>query len=176
MSSVLIGIIGVILFIGLAIAGASFLGTDFMTASASSRAAAVVSHMNQIAQGVQVLQARRGVTLPSSTGSNIGQTLISYKALKDVPVNPVLPGSAYVATNATGGQDATQARLVYTDLGTGQRARNVCFAIEEQAGNPSAAGVVDTPTSFGPRATAAPRVGCIMDSDLSSHYVAYAPI
>ena len=176
MSNVLIGIIGVILFIGLALAGATILGADFMTAGASAQAAIVSSHMNQIAQGVQTLQARRGITLPASTAGNIGSTLVSYRALEEIPVNPIVPGSSYVAANAQGGNDGTQMRLIYTDLGDSRIARDTCFAIEEQAGNPNPAGVVDVSTKFDVRATQAPRLGCMMDYYINDHYVAYIPV
>ena len=176
MSNVLIGIIGVILFIGLAIAGATILGSDFMTASASTQASIVSSHLNQMAQGVQALQARRGITLPSNTNGNLGNVLVSYKALEEVPVNPLVPGNAYNAANAQGSSDATQARIIFTDLGNSKQARDTCFAIEEAAGNSNAAAVVDVSTRFDVQATAQARLGCMMDYYLSDHYVAYIPI
>lgn len=49
MSNVLIGIIGVILFIGLALAGALFLGPRFQDSTNNSKAAAVVQTMTQLA-------------------------------------------------------------------------------------------------------------------------------
>lgn len=176
MSNVIIGIIGVILFIGLAVAGAVILGSDFMTASASTQAATVTAHMHQMATGVQVLKARRGVTIPSNVGAGLGNVLVANKALEEVPVNPVVAGSGYVASNPFGGSDGSETRLIYTDMGASKKARDACFAIEEQAGNPNPAGVVDSPTAFDTRAVQAPRVGCMMDVYISNHYVAYIPV
>ena len=48
MSSVIIGIIGVVLFIGLAVAGALFLGPRFNAAQASSEASAYMLQLKQI--------------------------------------------------------------------------------------------------------------------------------
>lgn len=175
MSNVIIGIIGVILFIGLAIAGTTILGSDFMTAGASAQAATVSSHLNQMAQGVQALQARRAVTLPASIGGGLGASLVSYKALEEVPVNPLVPGNAYNAADANGNVNG-QMQLIYVDLGLGKMARDTCFAIEENAGNSNAATVVDVSTLFDVRAKAAPRLGCMMDSYLANHYVAYIPV
>ena len=60
MSNVLIGIIGVILFIGLALAGALFLGTRFQESSNTSRAAAQVQAMQQIANASNMYQVQEG--------------------------------------------------------------------------------------------------------------------
>jgi hypothetical protein len=176
MSNVIIGIIGVILFIGLAIAGTSILGSDFMTASASAQAATVTSHLNQIAQGVQTLQARRGVTLPANTGAGIGAALVSYKALDEVPINPLTPGNPYIATDAQGSATAGQTRIIATILGSSKLAHDTCFAIEEQAGNPNPAAVVDASTRFDTQALASPRVGCIMNFYQGNQYTAYIPV
>ncbi len=176
MSNVIIGIIGVILFIGLAVAGATILGSDFMTASATTQAATVTAHMQQMATGVQVLKARRGVSIPSNVGAGLGGILVANKALEEIPVNPIAPSSGYVASNPTGGNDANETRLIYTDMGNSRKARDACFAIEEQAGNPNPTGVVDNPTAFDTRAMQAPRVGCMMDVYINNHYVAYIPV
>jgi hypothetical protein len=176
MSNVIIGIIGVILFIGLAIAGATILGSDFTTASASTKAATVTAHMHQLATGVQVLKARRGVSIPSSVGGGLGGILVNAKALEEVPVNPIVASNAYNASNALGGNDSNDMRLIFTDMGDTKKARDACFAIEEQAGNPNPTIVVDNPTKFDLRAVEAPRVGCMMDVYLANHYVAYIPV
>lgn len=60
MSNVLIGIIGVILFIGLALAGALILGDDFKSASTSSRAAAVVTQLQQVQSAVEMWRLKTG--------------------------------------------------------------------------------------------------------------------
>ena len=60
MSNVLIGIIGVILFIGLALAGALILGDDFRTASNSSQAASLMSQMKQAADAADMYKLKTG--------------------------------------------------------------------------------------------------------------------
>lgn len=63
MSNVLIGIIGVALFIGLAIAGAVLLGDDIRIASDDSKATAVASGLNQISQALDLRSLRTGTSI-----------------------------------------------------------------------------------------------------------------
>lgn len=172
MSNVIIGIIGVILFIGLAVAGATILGRDFMTASASTDAATVSSHLQQFAQGVQVLKVRRGVILPGTTSSNLGNVLVTNKALEEVPVNPVF-ASPYYGADINGGATTGELRIVFTSLGTSRQARDTCYAIEEAAGNANPVPIIDTPVGFIARSQAAPRLGCMNDADFGNQFVAY---
>jgi len=60
MSNVLIGIIGVILFIGLALAGALFLGPRFQESTNNSKASAQVAAMHQIANAANMYQVNEG--------------------------------------------------------------------------------------------------------------------
>ncbi len=64
MSNVLIGIIGVILFIGLALAGALILGDDFKTANSGTRAAAILSQGRQIQHALSMYYIKTGSPLP----------------------------------------------------------------------------------------------------------------
>jgi type II secretory pathway pseudopilin PulG len=64
MSNVLIGIIGVILFIGLALAGALFLGPRFQDATNTSKASAYVSQGKQIADAMQMYRVQEGSDVP----------------------------------------------------------------------------------------------------------------
>lgn len=70
MSNVLIGIIGVILFIGLALAGALILGDDFRTASNSSQAAALMSQIKQAADASEMRRLKLGVSTTPSTSTD----------------------------------------------------------------------------------------------------------
>jgi hypothetical protein len=174
-SNVIIGIIGVILFIGLAVAGTVILGSDFMTAASTSKAAVVTSHLQQIAQASQGLKARRGATVPSNAAS-FGAGLVAQNALKSIPVNPMVPGNAYLAANASFGQDSRDASYVYTSLGNNgdKRTRDVCFAIEETAGNANPAAVVDVPVDIVARVVSIGRLGCA-NAQQSGQYMAFAP-
>ena len=60
MSSVLIGIIGVILFIGLALAGALFLGPRFQESSNTSKAAAATQAVQLVANAISLRNADSG--------------------------------------------------------------------------------------------------------------------
>ncbi len=175
LSNVIIGIIGVILFIGLAVAGASILGTDFMTANASSKASIVTSHLQQISQASQGLKARRGATVPSNAAS-FGNGLVAQNALRSVPVNPMAPGNPYLAANSAFGQSAADASYVYTVIGpvSDSRSRDVCFTIEEAAGNPNAGAVVDARVDIVARVTGIGRLGCAL-AQQSDQYIAFAP-
>ena len=70
MSNVLIGIIGVILFIGLALAGALFLGPRFQQTSADAKAAAVMTSIKQVADATEMWKVQEGRTYAPSTDSS----------------------------------------------------------------------------------------------------------
>jgi hypothetical protein len=73
MSNVLIGIIGVILFIGLALAGALILGDDFKSASSSSQAAALMAQLKQAADAAEMRRLKLGVGTPAVNPTSLGR-------------------------------------------------------------------------------------------------------
>lgn len=83
MSNVLIGIIGVILFIGLALAGALFLGPRFQETSVTSKASAMVSMLKQTADAANLANVTEGRT-PLTNDA----VILTPGYLKTVPVNP----------------------------------------------------------------------------------------
>ncbi|AXK44111.1 hypothetical protein [Erythrobacter aureus] len=140
MSQVLIGIIGVILFIGLALAGAMFLGPQFQKTSSTSRASAHLQAAAQIAHAADLYRAQEGVfaTNPSN--------LIARGYLKNVPVNPTAPvyhptmmdrfNAVGVETTPTDGQP----EFVYFRVGNNKNDRGnqeVCKEINVQSGAPA---------------------------------------
>ena len=139
MSNVLIGIIGVILFIGLALAGALFLGPRFQEATQNSKAAATVQVVDQIANAARMYQVQEGATLPgNANGTTLATTtepahiaLIGGGYLKSVPANPVSFGAPYV-----GPIDGSS----YALMGVGPDA-TVCKRINKQVGNGEVANV-----------------------------------
>ena len=175
MSNVLIGIIGVILFIGLALASASILGEDFMTASATSRAAAVSSQMQQLSSGINTLSYRRSITLPANIGEGFAQQLVNYGAIKSIPRNPV-NNNAYFPVDRNAGTSGGPIGAIYTIIGTDSYARDVCFAIEEQSGNPNPEAAISTPVAFATKLAAQPRLGCLMNSSMGNTYTAYIAV
>jgi hypothetical protein len=84
MSNVLIGIIGVILFIGLALAGALFLGPRFQEATLNSKASSVMSGVKQVADAVELMKVNTGAPYVKSGQSTF---LVSGGYLKASPVN-----------------------------------------------------------------------------------------
>lgn len=95
MSNVLIGIIGVILFIGLALAGALFLGPRFQESTNNSKAAAQIQAMSQIAQAVNMYRVQEG-----STTDDIG-LLVSSRYLKSRPSSVTGPAGFIIYDSGT---------------------------------------------------------------------------
>lgn len=163
MSNVLIGIIGVILFIGLALAGALILGEDFMNASSSSRATAIISQMQQVTNAVNMHDLKTGRTLTSRTYNLSGYGgVLSPRFLKSVPRNP-MSNNPYTAVDSFGSGTDTPIKFIYTDIGGGEQAREVCRAIAETAGWPSP----DLALTYNwtQSTTNFPRMGCAYISD-----------
>lgn len=145
MSNVLIGIIGVILFIGLALAGALILGDDFRTASSSSQAAAVVSQLQQTQSAIEMWRLKTG----QRTVMTQDTTFLVPRFLKTGAVNPTSYGrnppypywqgvflNNDLDTNVTDeakGQIAGWAMIVIGPAAD-TKARNTCLAIEEGQG------------------------------------------
>lgn len=90
MSNVLIGIIGVILFIGLALAGALILGDDFRSSSNSAQAAALMSQMKQAADAAEMFKLKTGSAYVPAIETNF----LVPRFLKVPAVNPT-----YLARN-----------------------------------------------------------------------------
>lgn len=85
MSNVLIGIIGVILFIGLAIAGALFLGPRFQESSYNAEAARVINSVRQVSSAAAMYQTDMSGPIPIGTDLS---ALTSKGYLRTVPGNP----------------------------------------------------------------------------------------
>ena len=172
MSNVLIGIIGVILFIGLALAGALFLGPRFQESTNVSKAAAVVQALKQTADASAMYGVQEGKDLlASQSGSNMA-LLVSSGYLRSPIVNPV-NGQQIFTVDPNGNSSAVKADHVYTYLGSDDVARSICIQIERNAGvsNPD----VDTKVEWGPYVAAHKRVGCLMNRADGFRY-AYAPV
>ena len=181
MSNVLIGIIGVILFIGLALAGALILGDDFRTAGASSKAATIVQGLQQTAIAYNMNTIRTGAPIPSSQGANIVSTLIANKRLKVAPINPVRTdaGGDVAAYDIVGTRTPSRPIHVLTmHLGSftpNSPLRNVCYEIEAQMGAQNPERDVDTAIGFDVKLARDQRAGCMLNL-YSNQYVAYMPV
>ncbi len=169
MSNVLIGIIGVILFIGLALAGALILGDDFRTSSSASKAAAVSQNLRQIAAAVSMYELRTGRTMIASDDN---KSLLQPRFLSSYPRNNPVNGGTYRINDATANEHpGMPVAMVITPIGADSRARDACVAIEEQAGN--GAPDMSPKSDFGVVVRARPTVGCLLYA-MNSTYYAYA--
>lgn len=176
MSNVIVGIIGVILFIGLALASALLLGADFMTASSTTQGAVMSSQLQQLQQSYLGMKMRRGITLQADVGTNLSQTLVNSKALTAVPLNPVNSG-VYLSADAAGTVGSTnELGVIYTRLGQSAKAKEICYSIEEMAGNTNPSAAVDTNLTFSVRLAQAPRLGCMRTWNMGNEFVAYIPV
>ena len=121
MSSVLIGIIGVILFIGLALAGALFLGPRFQAASSDSKASAHIAAIRQSSQAAALYEVDQGVAL----NGNLGDLSILVPGyLRKLPVGHQLRGRAAGETKA----------VVWMRLELNASNREICTSIQKQTG------------------------------------------
>ncbi len=155
MSNVLIGIIGVILFIGLALAGALFLGPRFQESTNNSRAAAVIQAVSQISNAANMYRVQEGRSVASN--ANIDTILRGEGYLKSVPANPA--SDVYVPLLATaGGVRSSTQPADYVVMQLTDNAAAVCSAIAKKSGQ--ALGADDAPPEAG---TALPSVtsGCV---------------
>jgi type II secretory pathway pseudopilin PulG len=127
MSNVLIGIIGVILFIGLALAGALFLGPRFQESTNNSRASAAVQAVAQVANAANMYRVQEGKTDYVLKAAPVAATdtndLVVAQYLKSIPSNP--SGGAIPSLTVSPG-------FVTIDLVTNGAA--VCDAINKQSG------------------------------------------
>jgi len=160
MSNVLIGIIGVILFIGLALAGALFLGPRFQESTNNSRASAAVQAVSQVSNAANMYNVQEG-KIPSAIddATHTATTLIGGGYLKSVPANPTTGGAVVL--------DSTNKVVTMT---LGGNASSICKAINKQT-----AGLADT----APYPTAAVgTAGCYADKadNTAATFTAFASV
>src|SRR3546814_20952794 len=81
MSNVIIGIIGVILFIGMAVAGAVYLGPKFLDSRIDAEAIGYLNQSSQISKAVEDYSSDRG-RLPIEAGREPVEILVAEKYMK----------------------------------------------------------------------------------------------
>ena len=156
MSNVLIGIIGVILFIGLALAGALFLGPRFQESTNNSKASAAVQAVTQVSNAFSMYRLSEGKKAATV------DDLVTGGYLKTTPPNPT--GISAVALNLTSGVSSTAPNGI-VGMEIGGNAKAICEAIGKQTtGTASVRPDID---SFG-------EIGCFGDE--SGHYYAVAKL
>ena len=130
MSNVLIGIIGVILFIGLALAGALFLGPRFQDSRSTSVGAATVQAVTQIGSAIVLRNTEASGRLEAGVDPEVLR-VGSY--LKSVPSNPS-GGGDLVILGKDGEGSGVDAEMVVGRIPDGSGA-DVCSAIVKQTKN-----------------------------------------
>ena len=157
MSNVLIGIIGVILFIGLALAGALFLGPRFQEASTNSKASAQVSAMKQLSDAVNMYELQEGQKdLPLKDGAFVTK-LATKGYLKSDLTDALGSGTVYWLSPTMPGK---------RHILIGYQPKTLCEAVNRQAG---IAGIPDSDefsSISGP-------MGCVLDKNSPNNYVVY---
>ena len=159
MSNVLIGIVGVILFIGLALAGALLLGDDFKAANNDTKGAAVMQAMSQTASAVQMYQLKTG---PLKRAENLSDTSqLVPRFLKAAPINPVTKATGLVLGDGYGNASSGIAVGIIMPLGDTEEARNVCESIQRQSGQIAPTAAFDGANKSLQAATWTMTSGCI---------------
>ncbi len=102
MSNVLIGIIGVILFIGLALAGSLFLGPRFQESTNNSKAAAAVQGVAQVASAISMYQVQEGMTYATLGTPAAEDVLLTKGYLKSLYKDQTGGGLPYIASTYSG--------------------------------------------------------------------------
>lgn len=129
MSNVLIGIIGVILFIGLALAGALFLGPRFQSATHNSKASAAIQAVKQVTDAADMYRVNEGQTI-SITGM---PDLIGKGYLKSLPrIGDSV--TTIIDENGCAGCNTGRASAIGLYLGTDDAAKSICEAVSRQTG------------------------------------------
>ncbi len=129
MSNVLIGIIGVILFIGLALAGALFLGDRFSDTRNTSVGSATTQAVSQVANAVNLYNAENIVKVGAGSDPS---SLVATQYLKALPTNPGGTTDLFFVNES--GASLGDASLVIASLNRAD-ARRVCGAIHRQTAN-----------------------------------------
>ncbi len=173
MSNVLIGIIGVILFIGLALAGALFLGPRFQESSNSTKAARIVSDMQQITAAVNMYRLREGSTLLATDyTTNVAKLTPGY--LKSEP-RIATSGLRYETVDIDGGDRAMPIHHIQAIVGSTSDpvAKSVCRSIEASTGStdPDAAiAPISTTAQWTTRVGTSRGVGCFAFGPVNAYY------
>lgn len=186
LSSVLIGIIGIALFMGIAIGSAIFLGPRFEDAQAQSLGSSAISAVSTVAGGVNSYRMATGYAY--GAGLENTQKLVTEGFLRAVPSNMVVAGrdpqivgsnGLDYASTPVGQQPSWNPKFVYMSLGTDQ---GVCGQIMRMLGYLGSGDTYDANTSYAPSVGGDQRpAGCFRTNTASAQiaagdYVAYARI
>jgi hypothetical protein len=151
MSNVIIGIIGVILFIGMAVAGAVYLGPQFRDSRIDAEAIGYLNQSSQISKAVESYSSDRG-RLPIEAGREPVEILVAEKYMKYAPEG----GSAGWTLNS-----ATKS-LITPVSGSGERANKICISARIKARMPNPSNVLKCDGSNAPGGALSPSDPCCL--------------
>lgn len=134
------GLIAVVLFIGLALAGATFLGPYFQRTAMQTQSVAVTTQMSQTAQAIQMYRLKTG-----QTGIRLGDTSFLVPRFLKTAARNMSPGGVanptdykfvpHVNNDVLGDGNDEGAPLtgayIMMFLGTDTKARDICKAIAD---------------------------------------------
>ncbi|AXK44113.1 hypothetical protein [Erythrobacter aureus] len=166
MSSVLVGIIAVILFIGLAIVSSLYLGGQFNTASAKSQALEMTNKASQLNQATALYWTEQG--RPVVARSSV-RSLLEKGYLKKVPVNPYIDrGGAPFRMLFSGDVYSANyyADVIIVDMGQDEDAKEVCSAINRQASHSGTIPEIDVSEGARVSAMTEAPTGCFQMHDV----------
>lgn len=194
MSNVLMGLIGVVLFVGLALASVTYLGPRILGASANRNAQLVLGSLQQTSAAIRLYRLRTRTVVPDTT--QFVDRLTAAGVLKSAPPNPHLsaaPSSSTIAGawpypvyTAGIGDDAVLSNAASNHtylvmaLGSSRSAQATCIEIQRTLGSDAllSASLMSVSDTFANRRAAAPLGGCFrLSAGISGisagDYVAY---
>jgi len=163
MSNVLIGIIGVILFIGLALAGALFLGPRFQEATLNSKASATVQAVSQIVNAIELRNVSSGALTTASPDSLT--KLAGEGWLKSIPSNP--SGGEAIFLHDKTASTTGPAHIVAAMLPRAASSKALCEAVAKNVGSTTTDAELGMPNK---------PVGCAYASGDPLYYLVYATV
>ncbi|AXK44115.1 hypothetical protein [Erythrobacter aureus] len=122
MSNVLLGIMGTILFIGLALAGVVFIGPEFMDTKIDAEASGYLNQRSQIAYAIESYASENG-KLPLEAGKEPIDLLVEKKFLTRAPAG----GSSQWSLNSADNS------LITPVAGPKAHATKICVAARAKA-------------------------------------------
>jgi len=184
MSNVLIGIIGVVLFIGLAVAGALFLGDRFSNVSTTNTATQLMSAMRQVSDAADMRKMDLGKNhTPSTTPEFLMPQYLKSLPKSPVPLARSNPGDYRWAIQFNNNlladgfaEPGRAAHFVMAVIGpkSDDKAKAICAEIARLYGS----GQIPDVTGQGFTPKVGPMTGCVLGSGdtavfAAAQYIAY---
>lgn len=166
MANVLLGIVGIVLFVGLSLAGASYFGPLTSDAMTEARASGLIQTLSTTAKAVNV----RNREQETMTSASANTSELAPDFLEETPVNPVTAGAVMLVTDA-GVSSTGIARFVASKLPTEQA--EMCSYINRQGGGSATVPYV---TTMPQQVVGCARASSAMGAFAAGDYIAYMSI